>query len=93
MAPSNALLLNFALVLFVYRYDAVMQRWEFCFDNWELMMDLDPRDVRTRILTSVAWVTTFAVDMKVGWQLHITNVFELHNGRWLMAHHHSSIIP
>ncbi|XP_010439107.1 PREDICTED: probable F-box protein At4g23960 [Camelina sativa] len=69
-------------------YDAVMQKWELCFDNSDFGC-YDPRDVQTRVLTSVAWVTTFAAHIS-GSYSHITNVFELHNGRWLMVHHQSS---
>ncbi|KAG7546392.1 SnoaL-like domain [Arabidopsis suecica] len=74
-------------------FDAVMQRWEFCFDNWEIGFPLQALEVRTRILESVAWVTMIALHHIIGSPFNITNVFELHNGRWLMVHHHSSIIP
>ncbi|ANM66251.1 F-box family protein [Arabidopsis thaliana] len=72
-------------------FDAVMQRWDFCFDNWEIGFPTYVIESRTRILSSVAWVSTIALH-HIG-QFNITNVFELHNGRWLMVHHHSSIIP
>ncbi|CAH8275553.1 unnamed protein product [Arabidopsis lyrata] len=74
-------------------FDAVMQRWEFCFDNWEIGFPLEALEVRTRILDSVAWGTMIALHHIIGGPFNVTNVFELHNGRWLMVHHHSSIIP
>ncbi|XP_023634152.1 probable F-box protein At4g23960 isoform X2 [Capsella rubella] len=74
-------------------YDAVMQRWEFCFDNWEAGYNLDPIGWRIRIRTNVAWVTTNAIHRTFGDLYNVTNVFELHNGRWLMVHHHSSTVP
>ncbi|KAL1190702.1 F-box protein SKIP8 [Cardamine amara subsp. amara] len=74
-------------------YDAVMGRWEFCFNNWEFGFDLEARDVQLRIMNNLAWVTTFAIDGIIGSPFHVTNVFELHNGHWLMVHHHSSLIP
>ncbi|XP_010433835.1 PREDICTED: probable F-box protein At4g23960 [Camelina sativa] len=70
-------------------YDAVMQKWELYIDKDFGCYRYDPRDVQTRVLTSVAWVTTFAAHIS-GSYSHITNVFELHNGRWLMVHHQSS---
>lgn len=49
------------------------------------------RDVRVRVLGEVAWVNMKAnvdVDPVL---FYVTNVYELHNGRWYMVHHHSSL--
>ncbi|XP_057415365.1 F-box protein SKIP8 [Lotus japonicus] len=72
-------------------YNAVMQSWQLVF-NWEQGLNFQVRDVRARVLTDMAWVTmkTF-VDMDTG-PFNVTNVFEFHNGRWYMVHHHSSVM-
>ncbi|KAI3422960.1 F-box domain-containing protein [Psidium guajava] len=72
-------------------YNAVIQSWQLAF-NWEQGVDFQVRDVRVRVLTDMAWVTmkTF-VDMDTG-PFNVTNVFESHNGRWYMVHHHSSMM-
>ncbi|KAG2680837.1 hypothetical protein I3843_11G117100 [Carya illinoinensis] len=71
-------------------YNAVIQSWQLAF-NWEHGVNFQVRDVRARVLTDMAWVTmkTF-VDIDAG-PFNVTNVFELHNGRWYMVHHHSSM--
>ncbi|CAK9143152.1 unnamed protein product [Ilex paraguariensis] len=72
-------------------YNAVMESWQIAF-NWEQAVDFQIRDVRARVLTGVAWVTMKAyVDVESG-PFHVTNVFEFHNGRWYMVHHHSSVM-
>lgn len=44
------------------------------------------------MLTDMAWVTMKTyVDMDTG-PFNVTNVFEFHNGRWYMVHHHSSVM-
>jgi hypothetical protein len=48
---------------------------------------LQIRDVRVRVLGEVAWV-----NMKANVLFHVTNVYELCNGRWYMVHHHSSLM-
>lgn len=72
-------------------YNAVIQGWQLAF-NWEQGVDFQVRDVRVRVLRDMAWVTmkTF-VDMDTG-PFNMTNVFEFHNGRWYMVHHHSSMM-
>lgn len=72
-------------------YNAVRQSWQLAF-NWEQGVDFQVRDVRVRVLRDMAWVTmkTF-VDMDTG-PFNMTNVFEFHNGRWYMVHHHSSMM-
>ncbi|XP_007040565.2 PREDICTED: F-box protein SKIP8 [Theobroma cacao] len=72
-------------------YNAVIQSWQLAF-NWEQGVDFQVIDVRARVLTDMAWVTmkTF-VDMDNG-AFNMTNVFEFHNGRWYLVHHHSSVM-
>ncbi|MED6145879.1 F-box protein skip8 [Stylosanthes scabra] len=72
-------------------YNAVMQSWQIAF-NWEQGLNFQVRDVRARVLTDMAWVTMKTyVDMDTG-PFNVTNVFECHNGRWYMVHHHSSVM-
>ncbi|KAL0408031.1 UNVERIFIED_CONTAM: F-box protein SKIP8 [Sesamum radiatum] len=72
-------------------YNAVMESWQLAF-TWDNVADFQIRDVRARVLADVAWVTMNAyVDMENGPYL-MTNVYEFHNGRWYMVHHHSSAI-
>ncbi|KAK6935543.1 F-box domain [Dillenia turbinata] len=69
--------------------NAVMASWELAFE-WHPDVVFQVRDVRVRVLTEMAWVTMKTyVDMESG-PFNVTNVFELHNGQWLMVHHHSS---
>ncbi|CAN0840934.1 F-box protein SKIP8 [Linum grandiflorum] len=71
-------------------YNAVIQSWELAF-NWEQGVDFQVRDVGVRVLTDIAWVSMKTyVDVDTG-PFHVTNVFEFHNGRWYMVHHHSSV--
>ncbi|XP_061350934.1 F-box protein SKIP8 [Gastrolobium bilobum] len=72
-------------------YNAVMQSWQLIF-NWEQGLNFQVRDVRARVLTDMAWVTMRTyVDMDTG-PFNVSNVFEFHNGRWYMVHHHSSVM-
>ncbi|RDX85466.1 F-box protein SKIP8, partial [Mucuna pruriens] len=72
-------------------YNAVMQSWQLVF-NWEQGLNFQVRDVRARVLTDMAWVSMKTyVDMDTG-PFNVTNVFEFHNGRWYMVHHHSSVM-
>ncbi|KAM6557767.1 hypothetical protein CsatB_004786 [Cannabis sativa] len=72
-------------------YTAVIQSWEFAF-NWDQGVNFQIRDVRARVLTDMAWVTMkMFVDVDTG-PFNVTNVFEFHNGRWYMVHHHSSVM-
>ncbi|PSS11296.1 F-box protein [Actinidia chinensis var. chinensis] len=76
-------------------YNAVMESWQLAF-NWEQGVNFQVRDVRARIMTDMAWVTLKTyVDMEPGLNagpFNMTNVFEFHNGRWYMVHHHSSVM-
>ncbi|KAK9716665.1 hypothetical protein RND81_06G249100 [Saponaria officinalis] len=73
-------------------YTAVMESWRMEF-NWGQPADgLQVRDVRARVLSDVAWVTMKAyVDMNAG-LYNVTNVYECHDGRWYMVHHHCSVM-
>ncbi|PON68998.1 F-box domain containing protein [Trema orientale] len=72
-------------------YNPVIQSWQFAF-NWDQGVNFQIRDVRARVLTEMAWVTMKTyVDMDTG-PFNVTNVFEFHNGRWYMVHHHSSVM-
>ena len=72
-----------------------MESWQLAF-NWEQGVNFQVRDVRARIMTDMAWVTLKTyVDMEAGLNagpFNMTNVFEFHNGRWYMVHHHSSVM-
>lgn len=65
--------------------------WQLAF-NWEPAVDFEVRDVRSRVLSDVAWVTMKAYVGMEHNPLNVTNVFELHNGQWYMVHHHSSVM-
>lgn len=73
-------------------YNAVMESWQIAF-NWEQQADgFQVRDVRARVLTDMAWVTMKTyVDMNAG-PYNVTNVFEYHDGKWYMVHHHCSVM-
>ncbi|AQK95873.1 F-box protein SKIP8 [Zea mays] len=76
-------------------YNSVMESWGLLF-NWGQDggqgIGFQIRDVRVRVLGEMAWVNMKAnvdVDPLV---FHVTNVYELCNGRWYMVHHHSSLM-
>ncbi|KAH6804405.1 Nuclear transport factor 2 family protein [Perilla frutescens var. frutescens] len=70
-------------------YNAVMESWQLAF-NWENVADFQIQDVRARVTSSMAWVTMKAyLDIGAG-PFNVTNIYELHNGRWYMVHHHCS---
>ncbi|KAH7550107.1 hypothetical protein JRO89_XS13G0136500 [Xanthoceras sorbifolium] len=72
-------------------YNSVIQSWQLAF-NWEQGVDFQVQDVKARVLTDMAWVTMKTyVDIETG-PFNVTNVFEFHNGRWYMVHHHSSVM-
>nr|GLL27569.1 F-box protein SKIP8-like isoform X1 [Ipomoea trifida] len=72
-------------------YNAVMESWQGAF-NWEQSADFQIRDVRIRVFPDSAWVTMKAYLQHPARPFHMTNVFESHNGRWYMVHHHCSIM-
>ncbi|KAE9614063.1 putative F-box domain, NTF2-like domain-containing protein [Lupinus albus] len=72
-------------------YNAVLQSWQLVF-NWGQGLNFEVWDVRARVLTDMAWITMKTyVDMDTG-PFNTTNIFEFHNGRWYMVHHHSSVM-
>ncbi|MQM05611.1 hypothetical protein Taro_038424 [Colocasia esculenta] len=77
-------------------YTAVMNSWALVF-NWVhdgQGVDFEIRDVRARVLSDMAWVTMKAyLDMMDSGPFNVTNVYEFHDGRWYMVHHHSSVMP
>lgn len=81
------------LIFFSDRYAAVIDSWNLALnwaDNGGQGVIFEIRDVRARVLSDMAWVTMKAyVDVDLG-PYHVTNIFELHNSRWYMVHHHSS---
>nr|XP_043640292.1 F-box protein SKIP8 isoform X2 [Erigeron canadensis]XP_043640293.1 F-box protein SKIP8 isoform X2 [Erigeron canadensis] len=71
-------------------YSGVLGSWQLAF-NWE-QLNFQVRDVRSRVLPGIAWVTMKAhVGVDHG-TMNMTNVFEFHNDQWLMVHHHSSLM-
>nr|GEU45377.1 F-box protein SKIP8-like [Tanacetum cinerariifolium] len=75
-------------------YSGVLRSWQLAL-NWEPGVDFQVRDVRSRVLPGVAWVTMKAyvgMEHNNNHPMSITNVFELHNGQWFMVHHHSSVM-
>ena len=72
-------------------YSGVLASWQLAF-NWEPAIDFEVREVRSRVLTGVAWVTMKAYVGVEHNPLNVTNVFEVENGQWYMVHHHSSVI-
>ncbi|KAL3635764.1 F-box protein skip8 [Castilleja foliolosa] len=72
-------------------YNAVMDSWQLVF-SWDHVSDFQIRNVSTRVLSNMAWVTMNAyIDIAPG-PFNVTNVFEFHNGRWCMVHHHSTAL-
>ncbi|XP_022136371.1 F-box protein SKIP8-like [Momordica charantia] len=72
-------------------YNAVIQSWQLAF-NWEQGINFQVRDARARVLSDMAWVSMKTyVDMDTG-PFNVTNIYEFHNGRWYMVHHHSSVM-
>lgn len=57
--------------------------------GWENNGDLQIRDVRARVVADMAWVTMIGYDVRTG-PYNITNMYEKHNDRWYMVHHHIS---
>ncbi|KAI3792638.1 hypothetical protein L2E82_06525 [Cichorium intybus] len=70
-------------------YNRVIRSWQVAF-NWELGIDFQIQDVSARVMTDTAWVTMKAYIAMDHSGLNLTNVFEFHNGRWFLVHHHSS---
>lgn len=73
------------------RYTGVLRSWQQAL-NWEPAVNFQVRDVRSRVLPGIAWVTMKAFVALEHNPMSMTNVFELHNGQWFMVHHHSSLM-
>ncbi|XP_047969171.1 F-box protein SKIP8-like [Salvia hispanica] len=68
-------------------YNQVMESWRATF-NQENANYFQIRDVRTHVLTDMAWVTVKAYS-NMERAYNVTNIYELCDGRWYMVHHHS----
>ena len=65
-----------------------MQSWQLAFNRAQ-GFNFQVQDVRARVLTDMAWVAMKAyVDMETG-PFNVTNIFDFHNGRRHMVHHHT----
>ncbi|XP_073051948.1 F-box protein SKIP8-like [Primulina eburnea] len=72
-------------------YNAVMESWQLAF-SWENVADFQIRDVKTRVVTDMAWVSMNAcIDLDAE-AFNVTNIYEFHHGRWYMVHHHTSAL-
>jgi ketosteroid isomerase-like protein len=76
-------------------YSAVMESWERIFEStFEMSFDLTA--VEISVAGDVAWVvcteniTSRTYDGVSRSQVEATNVFERHDGRWRIVHHHGS---
>ncbi|KAL6501778.1 F-box protein skip8 [Orobanche gracilis] len=72
-------------------YNAVMESWQLVF-SWGNVADLQIRDVRTRVVSNMAWVTMKAYIGIAPGPYNLTSIYEFHNGRWCMVHHHSTAL-
>ncbi|VVB11886.1 unnamed protein product [Arabis nemorensis] len=82
-------------IMVLERYEAVMRRWEYLFTSWEFLFDLDAFNFWVApVLTNTVWVTMCTYHhVAIDGPLCIANLFQLHNNRWLLVHHHCSIHP
>jgi ketosteroid isomerase-like protein len=75
----------------------VMASWRKIFENTEEMLFM-LTEVRIEIKDSLAWVTLYenittqAGEEVVTGAVLTTNIFEKHNGQWLIIHHHGSSV-
>ena len=76
-------------------FSAVMDSWRRIFEN-TFGMKFDVTSVEIAVAGDVAWVvcteniTSQTYDGVSQSQVEATNVFERHEGRWLLVHHHGS---
>jgi ketosteroid isomerase-like protein len=76
-------------------YAAVMSSWQRIFEN-TFEMSFDLTGVEISLIGDLAWVvcteniTSRTYDGVARSQVEATNVFERHEGRWRMVHHHGS---
>jgi ketosteroid isomerase-like protein len=74
---------------------AVMESWQRIFEN-TFGMSFELTAVEISVIGDLAWVvcteniTTRGYDGLSQSQVEATNVFERHEGRWLLVHHHGS---
>lgn len=72
-------------------FNAVMNSWAAAF-NWGHGVALQIRDVRARVSGDMAWVTMKAyIDLDSD-LFFMTNVYEFHERRWHLVHHHSTLM-
>ncbi|GER57586.1 nuclear transport factor 2 family protein [Striga asiatica] len=69
-------------------YNAVIESWQEVF-RWQHVASLQIREVRSRVLSDVAWVT---MTVFVDFPFNVTNVYEFHDGKWCMVHHHTTTL-
>jgi len=76
-------------------FSAVMSSWERIFEStFEISFDLTA--VEVSVVGDLAWavctenITSRTCDGVSRSQVEATNVFERHEGRWLLIHHHGS---
>lgn len=72
-------------------YVAVMESWELAF-NWNQPYECQLSDMRVRVVGDMAWVTLKEYVNAALEPFLVTNIYEFHNGRWFMVHHHSTSI-
>jgi ketosteroid isomerase-like protein len=76
-------------------YAAVMSSWQRIFEN-TFEMSFDLTGVEISVMGNLAWVvctesiTSRTYDGVSRSQVEATNVFERHEGRWCIVHHHGS---
>ena len=78
-------------------YAAVMSSWQRIFEN-TFEMSFDLTGVEISVMGNLAWVvcteniTSRTYDGVSRSQVEATNVFERHEGRWCIVHHHGSTV-
>ncbi|XP_042000870.1 F-box protein SKIP8-like isoform X2 [Salvia splendens] len=70
-------------------YNAVVGSWQISLDR-ENVAAFEIQDVRVRVMSNMAWVTMKVYPDILTGLFNVTNVYELHDGRWYMVHHHCS---
>ena len=76
-------------------YSAIMTSWERIFEN-TFAMSFELTGVEVSVMGDLAWVvctenlTSRTYDGVSRSRIEATNVFERHEGRWLLVHHHGS---
>ncbi|XP_042038732.1 F-box protein SKIP8-like isoform X1 [Salvia splendens] len=70
-------------------YNAVMGSWQILLGR-EDVAAFQIQDVRVRVMSNVAWMTMKVYHEIVPGLFNMTNIYELHDGRWYMVHYHCS---